>query len=184
MAQVDSLDIQITASSKVAEQSLDSLVATLEKLKSQLGYSTQSAKNLGDSSRNFKNLNNSLKSSTKHVVSLAAAFGKFYANFFLVVRGIKSLWNSIKSTTDYIEAFNYQNVALGKIASDWKDQYAKYGYESAEEFAESFGMKVDMNELFGTLYNKALEGDADCGGLLAYNYFPENILLDLKKKSK
>jgi len=40
-----------------------------------------------------------------------------------------------------------------------------------KEFAESFGMKVDMNELFGTLYNKALEGDADCGGLLAYNYF-------------
>ena len=39
------------------------------------------------------------------------------------------------------------------------------------EFAESFVMKVDMNELFGTLYNKALEGDADCGGLLAYNYF-------------
>ena len=40
-----------------------------------------------------------------------------------------------------------------------------------KEFAESFGMKVDMNELFGTLYNKALEGDADCGGLLSYNYF-------------
>ena len=40
-----------------------------------------------------------------------------------------------------------------------------------KEFAESFGMKVDMNQLFGTLYNKALEGDADCGGLLAYNYF-------------
>lgn len=40
-----------------------------------------------------------------------------------------------------------------------------------KEFAESFGMKVDMNQLFGTLYNKALEGDDDCGGLLAYNYF-------------
>ena len=40
-----------------------------------------------------------------------------------------------------------------------------------KEFAEAFGMKVDMNDLFGTLYNKALEGDADCGGLLAYNYF-------------
>jgi len=40
-----------------------------------------------------------------------------------------------------------------------------------KEFAESFGMKVDMNELFGTLYRKALEGDADCGGLLSYNYF-------------
>lgn len=40
-----------------------------------------------------------------------------------------------------------------------------------KEFTESFGMSVDMNQLFGTLYNKALEGDADCGGLLAYNYF-------------
>jgi sugar (pentulose or hexulose) kinase len=40
-----------------------------------------------------------------------------------------------------------------------------------KEFAESFGMKVDMNQLFGTLYHKALEGDADCGGLLSYCYF-------------
>ena len=39
------------------------------------------------------------------------------------------------------------------------------------EFAEAFGMEVDMNRLFGTLYNKALEGDPECGGLLAYNYF-------------
>lgn len=40
-----------------------------------------------------------------------------------------------------------------------------------KEFSESFGIKADMNELYGTLYRKALEGDADCGGLLAYNYF-------------
>lgn len=40
-----------------------------------------------------------------------------------------------------------------------------------KEFAESFGVDVDMSKLFSTLYNKALEGDADCGGLLSYNYF-------------
>ena len=40
-----------------------------------------------------------------------------------------------------------------------------------KEFATSFGIEVDMNKLFSVLYNKALEGDADCGGLLAYNYF-------------
>lgn len=39
------------------------------------------------------------------------------------------------------------------------------------EFAESFGIETDMNRLFSMLYNKALEGDPDCGGLLAYNYF-------------
>lgn len=40
-----------------------------------------------------------------------------------------------------------------------------------KENLESFGCKVDMNDLYGTLYRKALEGDADCGGLMAYNYF-------------
>ncbi len=45
-----------------------------------------------------------------------------------------------------------------------------------KEFAESFGMDVDMNKLFGTLYNKAMEGDTDCGGLLSYGYLSgENI---------
>ncbi|MCM8710734.1 FGGY-family carbohydrate kinase [Clostridium sp. SYSU_GA19001] len=39
------------------------------------------------------------------------------------------------------------------------------------EFAEAMGMEVDMNKLFSILYNKALEGDSDCGGLLSYNYF-------------
>lgn len=40
-----------------------------------------------------------------------------------------------------------------------------------KEFAQAMGMEVDMNKLFGTLYHKAMEGDPDCGGLLAYNYF-------------
>ena len=39
------------------------------------------------------------------------------------------------------------------------------------EFAELFGMDVDADMLYGKLYNKALEGDADCGGLMAYNYY-------------
>ena len=33
------------------------------------------------------------------------------------------------------------------------------------------GAKLDKNELFSVLYNKALEGDVDCGGLISYNYF-------------
>ncbi|MBQ2115502.1 MAG: FGGY-family carbohydrate kinase [Lachnospiraceae bacterium] len=40
-----------------------------------------------------------------------------------------------------------------------------------KEYSELMGMKVDMNEIYGNLYRKALEGDDDCGGLLAYNYF-------------
>ena len=40
-----------------------------------------------------------------------------------------------------------------------------------KEFAEAYGIETDMTKLFATLYGKAMEGDADCGGLLAYNYF-------------
>ena len=40
-----------------------------------------------------------------------------------------------------------------------------------DEFASLIGASVDKNTLFTSLYNKALEGDADCGGLLSYNYF-------------
>ena len=39
-----------------------------------------------------------------------------------------------------------------------------------KQYQELLGVKVDMNEVFGKLYNHALEGDADCGGLIAYNY--------------
>lgn len=39
-----------------------------------------------------------------------------------------------------------------------------------KQYQELLGVPVDMNEVFGKLYNHALEGDADCGGLIAYNY--------------
>ena len=40
-----------------------------------------------------------------------------------------------------------------------------------KQFQELMGQPVDMDELYGKLYNHALTGDADCGGLIAYNYF-------------
>ena len=39
------------------------------------------------------------------------------------------------------------------------------------EYTELLGVPVDMNEIFGKLYNNALNGDPDCGGLVSYNYF-------------
>lgn len=45
------------------------------------------------------------------------------------------------------------------------------------EFSEACGMSIDTNRLFSVLYNKALEGDSECGGLLSYGYYSgENIL--------
>jgi len=40
-----------------------------------------------------------------------------------------------------------------------------------EESMGIFGVSVDKNKLYETLYRQALEGDADCAGILTYNYY-------------
>ncbi len=47
------------------------------------------------------------------------------------------------------------------------------------EFAEAIGAPQDRGTLFTLLFRKALEGDADCGGLLNYNYFSGEGVTDL-----
>ena len=39
-----------------------------------------------------------------------------------------------------------------------------------KEYQELLGLPVDMGVVYEKLFNKAMEGDADCGGLMAYNY--------------
>ena len=46
------------------------------------------------------------------------------------------------------------------------------------EFAKLMGYQADMGELFEKLYTNSLNGDPDCGGLLAYGYYSgENITM-------
>ena len=40
-----------------------------------------------------------------------------------------------------------------------------------KEYQQLLGVPVDVNVVFGKLYNNALTGDPDCGGLMSYNYF-------------
>ena len=47
------------------------------------------------------------------------------------------------------------------------------------EAAALIGANISKDELFTLLFRKALEGDADCGGLLSYNYFSGEGVTDL-----
>ena len=40
-----------------------------------------------------------------------------------------------------------------------------------KEYTQLLGLPVDMNDIYGKLYNNALNGEPDCGGLISYNYF-------------
>lgn len=121
--------------------------------------SGRAANSLG---RNLNTYTASAKKATNSTFSLAAAFGRFYATYFLVIRGIKSLWKSIEGTTDYIEAFNYYTVAFNKVGKEWGKDFEKFGYDNAEDYAQSFGSRV--NELLGKM--SGLKVDVD-GGLIS-----------------
>ena len=47
------------------------------------------------------------------------------------------------------------------------------------EFAELIGCPVEKGKLFTALFEKALEGAPDCGGLLSYNYYSGEGVTDL-----
>ena len=47
------------------------------------------------------------------------------------------------------------------------------------EFAAAIGAELDANALYTLLFRKALEGEADCGGLLSYNYVSGEGVTDL-----
>ncbi len=47
------------------------------------------------------------------------------------------------------------------------------------EFASTIGASIDANALYTLLFQKALEGNADCGGLLSYNYLSGEGVTDM-----
>ena len=134
--------------------------------------SGRAANSLG---RNLNTYTASAKKATKSTFSLAAAFGRFYATYFLVIRGIKSLWKSIEGTTDYIEAFNYYTVAFNKVGKEWGKDFEQFGYDNAEDYAQSFGNRV--NELLGKM--SGLKVDVD-GGLISESGM-KNLGLNLQE---
>lgn len=134
--------------------------------------SGRAANSLG---RNLNTYTTSAKRATKSTFSLAAAFGRFYATYFLVIRGIKSLWKSIEGTTDYIEAFNYYTVAFNKVGKEWGKDFEQFGYDNAEDYAQSFGNRV--NELLGKM--SGLKVDVD-GGLISESGM-KNLGLNLQE---
>lgn len=134
--------------------------------------SGRAANSLG---RNLNTYTASAKRATKSTFSLAAAFGRFYATYFLVIRGIKSLWKSIEGTTDYIEAFNYYTVAFNKVGKEWGKDFEKFGYDNAEDYAQSFGNRV--NELLGKM--SGLKVDVE-GGLISESGM-KNLGLNLQE---
>lgn len=103
---------------------------------------------------------------SKRSHGLAATIGRLYATFWMLQRGVSAAGRAIQSSMDFIESYNYFDVALSKVGRDAADNWEKAGYESAEAYAESF--KTRMLDL-----NKQMTGfEVDESGYATYTNIP------------
>lgn len=146
---VDGVEVTIQSDATKACAELDKMIAKLGQVSNAI-TSTKSNR-LGGKS-NLTGTTNRLGSfismsgkAKKSTMSLASAFGKFYASCFLIIRGVKSLGKAIQSSMNYIETFNYYNVIMDKLGNEFGNAWKENGYSSAEEYANSFSDR--LNEL-------------------------------------
>lgn len=111
--------------------------------------------------KNLKNVGSSapyVGRTGKQFKGLASYIGKFYATYFLIIRGINRLWGSIKSAMDYVEIYNYFDSAFGQVAdravSNWQDA----GYESAQAYYDSFSERASKLTAQMTGYQVGKDG--------------------------
>lgn len=91
--------------------------------------------------------NAAAKRASGSTMSLARAFGKFYANYFLLVRGFKGMFNMMESAMELTETVNYFEVTLRNIGESARENWKEYGYESADAYADSFAERLrESNE--------------------------------------
>ena len=142
---------------------------------------TQSAASqTGGSASKLSKVLNTLTASTqksgRSFKSFAQIAGSFYANFFMIAIGIQKAWKSVMSSMDYVETFNYWNVAIDKIGTEFGKQFEQYGYDSAESYANSFSDRLKSLTLKMTGYQVGDSGDLSLTGNKNLGLDPEQLM--------
>lgn len=126
----------------------------------------------------FKRLSSAIMGTGKSTKGFVSSIGMFYAKFFLVIRAIKGLGKAVGSAQDYIEDFNYFSVALTKVGEDSRDNWKEAGYNSAQEYVDSF--KGRFGELQKQMTGYTVDVET---GKLDYN-IGHNLGLDIAEVTR
>lgn len=174
-AEIDRLEIEIESAAAKANKELDKLVSRLEKISGSLSkidtnklsgfssglgqYTSKTSSASRETDRISKSFSNFSKKITGSKKSFSQMAGSFYANAFPIIRGMKKLKSSIETSMDYVETYNYFSVTMDKIGREFGKNFNKYGYVSADSYANSF--KDRMNELTRKMtgYNVGSNGE-------------------------
>ena len=170
-AEIDRLEIQIETWASKTNKELDQLLTKMNKIATSLSGISNAVSKASISTDKVRGFSSSFSTLSTHVgasnarikgfastlgtyisktaqataktKSLSQTWGSFYASFFPIIRGFKMLGRSIEKSMDYIETFNYYNVSMDKIGREFSDQYSKYGYDSANAYANSFSKRLN-----------------------------------------
>lgn len=124
----------------------------------------------------FSGLSSSTNKGAKSLRSFSQMAGSFYANFFAITRGIQAAWKAVMSSMDYVETFNYWNVALDKVGTEAAGLYEQYGYDSAESYASSFSERLKSLTLKMTGYQIGDSGDLALTDTKSLGLDPEQLM--------
>lgn len=160
----------VLSKSPRVSNNLIQMTNALANLSAQGGRMRGVASSLGTVDRKLRVYSTSASRSTRNTLSLAAAFGRFYASCFLIIRGIKQIGKSITNSMDYIESYNYFNVITDKIGSEFGSAWKENGYSNAQDYASSF--KDRLNNLTSQMTGFTIGEE---GGL----YLSDNLGLGL-----
>ena len=112
----------------------------------------------------------------KSLKSFSQIAGAFYANFFMVIRGFKGLWNTVNSSMDFLETVNYFEVAMRKLGDDAAANWQQAGYDSAEAYASSFSSRAKQLTAKMTGFDIDTDGNATYTGQKNLGMNPDTVM--------
>jgi|GEM_PF-1020915 len=112
----------------------------------------------------------------KSTKGLAAQIGMFYAQCFMLIRGVKSLWKSTKKAMDYIETLNYFDAAWSQVADNAVNSWKEAGYDSAEAYANSFAQRAQSVTGKMTGFTADDSGNLKSTGKVSLGLDPEKLM--------
>lgn len=126
--------------------------------------------------RNFDGFSKTAGTARNSAFSLASMFGKLYASYFMVIRGVKALSNSIETSMNYVETYNYFNVTMKKIGKDFAALNGQFGSDSAEAYADEFSKRLSELSTKMTGYVLGASGELVESGVLGLGVDPQQLM--------
>nr|DAP78960.1 MAG TPA: minor tail protein [Bacteriophage sp.] len=108
--------------------------------------------------------------------NFSSTFSNAYINIMRLARALRIVGKATEASMDYIETYNYYGVTMSKIASEFSGQWKQLGYDSAEEYGDSFASR--LNELTRKMsgYKVGNEGMLSISGGKNLSLDPEQLM--------